>query len=162
MNVFWTNIGHEAYEKLEPLAETQKSRTTWFVLRDPLRLKIWLVNVHVSLTLRSRDFAYLTTFFTNSDLSSDVTFELGNDGCSKPDSSHCFAFGNWPTSFFTGSLSLSSSLREAPPPMFLASDWHRSGPSVSIACVMAPWSSLSPLLRFMNTVLWLVSYAVCL
>lgn len=61
---------------------------------------------------------YFMTFFANIDLSSAVTFVLGKDGSSRAASSHCFARGCWTTSFLRGSLSLSSSLREAFPPIF--------------------------------------------
>ena len=44
---------------------------------------------------------------------------------------------------FIGSLSLSSSLLEALPPMFLAKLAASSGPRVSIACVVASFTSRS-------------------
>lgn len=72
-------------------------------------------------------------FFKKVDLSASVTCSDEKDGSTKPASSHCFAWGCAITSFFRGSLNLSSSLREALPPMLRTKDRARSGPRCSMA-----------------------------
>lgn len=92
----------------------------------------------------------LATFLTNIDFSVCDTLLLGNVGWCRPASSHSFALGCLLISFFRGSLSLSSSLREALPPKFLARLWQRRGPSVFIAPDNAFWKLSSLLLTLTN------------
>ena len=106
---------HDAYAKFEPRADSQNSLTTWFVVLAPRRL---CESVSVSATKRYEE-KYLIIFLRKTDFSSAVTLVLGNDECNKPDSSQLLAMGYRTTSFLRGSVSLSSSLREAFPPMFL-------------------------------------------
>lgn len=75
----------------------------------------------------------LATFLTNIAFSVCETFVLGNEGWFRAASSHSLAFICLLISLFRGSLSLSSSLREAFPPIFLARHWQRRGPSVFMA-----------------------------
>lgn len=99
----------------------------------------------------------LTIFFTKTDLSLDDTLSLGNDGCESAASSQFLAFGYRVTSFFSGSLSLSSSLLDAFPPKFLARLSDKRGPNISIACVIVPSISADSRLMLMKFVYCLVS-----
>lgn len=114
---------YEAYAKLEPLQASQKSRTTWFVARCPRRL---------------------TIFFRKRDFSSADTLSLGKLGSFRAASSHFDAWTCWTISFLSGSVSLSTSLREAFPPMLCINDRDSWGPKCASALfkvVCTFWSS---------------------
>lgn len=108
----------------------------------------------------NRKMTYFTIFFANMDLSSAVTFVLGNDGSIRAASSHCFARGCWTTSFFSGSLSLSSSLRDAFPPMFCTSERVRRGPRCSSALLKPACTEASSLLMATNADWLLISHGL--
>lgn len=77
--------------------------------------------------------SHLIIFFKKKALSLVVTLSLGKDGPMRACSSHACARTCWTTIFLRGSPSLSSSLREALPPMLWTSDCASNGPRCSMA-----------------------------
>lgn len=77
--------------------------------------------------------SYLTTFRRKAVFSLSETFLLGNVGWKSAACIQLWADGCDEASFFRGSLSLSSSLREALPPMFLIRDSVTGGPISAMA-----------------------------
>ena len=121
---------------------------------SPVHLLSWNHVCHVSVLVlptlacgrkdENMDTAYLMTFFTNADFCSALTLLLGKEPSLSAVCSQSLAPACLLTSFFKGSLSLSSSLREAFPPKFLARLWAKSGPRVTIEPLMACCSSSLP------------------
>jgi len=89
-------------------------------------------------------------FFRNITLSSRVTCVLGNDGSNSACSSHAWARGWLVTSFFSGSLTFSSSLRAALPPMFWTRVWVSKGPRCAMALRTVACKAVSSVLRDMK------------
>jgi len=105
--------------KFDPLHESQNSRTTWFVFQAPRSLSVPLCQyVKRSAYQIPIEPTHPMIFFKNIIFSSGVTCVLGNDSWNSACSSHVCARGWFVTSFLSGSLNLSNSLRAALPPIF--------------------------------------------